>query len=249
MSRSAPALLCSASITPGQNTSIRPACLPVNRLAFCSYTATLRRFFPKTWKKSFQKVCASARSEVSSSHSLAKARARSRISLRLSIRKGSLSRSQRLRAFAQDVQVLRVGEDPVALLAGQFVDDLQVLQGLHGGADGRCTQRQLGGDLRHGQDDASGELVEHEADVAGTLAQACDAFAVARQQGEQVLRGVHGLLGGLGHAVEEETEPAFPVPMHAHGVEPVVVVGTAALEVQTQVQARLAQHALAAQDE
>src|SRR5690606_14220687 len=68
-------------------------------------TATLRRFLPKTWKKSFQKLCASARSEVSPSHSRAKARARSRISLRLSGTCSSPGGSQRLRRIPTAQQV------------------------------------------------------------------------------------------------------------------------------------------------
>src|SRR5690606_780431 len=214
-----PALLCSASITPGQNRSMRPWALPAKRLAFCSYTATLRRFLPKTWKKSFQKLCASARSEVSPSHSRANARARSRISLRLSGTGRSPGCSQRLCPFAEDVQVATVGEDPVPLLAGDLVDDLQILQRAHGGADGGRAERNLRRDLRHAHDDPPRELVEHQSDVAGTTAQSTDPRPVLGQQLEQTLRGVHRLLGGVGHAVEEEPQPAFPVALHAHIVQ------------------------------
>src|SRR3546814_992250 len=62
---------------------MRPWTLLLKRVAFCSNTATRRRLTPKTLKNSFQKLCDSARSDVTSAHSLAKARARARISLRL----------------------------------------------------------------------------------------------------------------------------------------------------------------------
>lgn len=132
-------------------------------------------------------------------------------------------------------------------LSGEFVDDTHVRQCSDRAADRRCTERHLRMDLRHGQHDAACELLEHLADIARAPPQRRDARAILRQQGEQALCRVDRLLRGVGHAIEEEAEPAFPVAARAHAVEHLVVVAAAALEVEAQVQAGLAQHALTEQ--
>ncbi|MCO5124428.1 MAG: hypothetical protein M9915_11885 [Rhizobacter sp.] len=72
---------------PFQKPSMRP-CLslwPARAISTCfSKLATRRRSMPKTWKKAFQKLCASARSEVSADQSLLNAMARDLISFQLS---------------------------------------------------------------------------------------------------------------------------------------------------------------------
>src|SRR5690606_10088342 len=98
----------------------------------------------RAWRsKSFQKLCASARSEVSPSHSRAKARARSRISLRLSGTGSSPGGSQRLRRVPTAQQVEEGAVHVVVVAAHLDLVEQAVCR--------QCVQVAGGGEARHAQ--------------------------------------------------------------------------------------------------
>ena len=68
-----------------------------------------------------------------------------------------------------------------------------------------------------------------------------DARAIVGDEREQLACGCDGLVGDRGDAVEEEVEPALPVALDAHGVEPTVVLFAMPLEEEAQVEERLGQ--------
>ena len=80
-------------------------------------------------------------------------------------------------------------------------------------------------------------------------AQSADAGTVGGQQREEALGSGHRLRGRFGHAVQEKAQPALPFALGAHGVEALVVLRAVLLEVEAQVKAGFAQHALHAKDQ
>ena len=130
-------------------------------------------------------------------------------------------------------------------LAGEFVDDLHVLQCTDRGEDGRRTERQQRLHLRYANQYTARELVEHQPDIAGAGAELGDAVAVLDEQRQPLLRHGHSLLRGVGHAIEKKARPTLPVALCAHRVEAVMVFGAMPFK----IQAGVAQHALMAQDQ
>ncbi|MBK7976281.1 MAG: hypothetical protein IPK07_24435 [Deltaproteobacteria bacterium] len=76
-----------------------------------------------------------------------------------------------------------------------------------------------------------------------------DPAAVVGERGRQRSSGGDGLVGGLSNAVEEEREPSLPVAAHAYALEAVVVLLAALLEIEAQVEDRLAEQSVGAQDQ
>jgi hypothetical protein len=76
---------------------------------------------------------------------------------------------------------------------------------------------------------------------AGAAAGRPDALAVFLEHGGEALGGGEGGVGDLVDAVEEEGHPGLPVAVAAHAVQEVVVGGAVLLEVQAQVEQRLAE--------
>ena len=72
---------------------------------------------------------------------------------------------------------------------------------------------------------------------------------VAFKQVDQAPSSLHGALGRVAHAVGEEREPLLPISRLPHALQQVVVARAVLLEVQGQVQERLPQHPLGAQQQ
>lgn len=97
-----------------------------------------------------------------------------------------------------------------------------------------------------------GPLLERAVDAkrgAGHPARLRRAELIRIEQGQHPVRGRHGRIGSLGHAFQEEEEPRLPVAALAHLVQERVVIRPALLEEEAQVQHRLAQRALAPEQE
>ena len=83
----------------------------------------------------------------------------------------------------------------------------------------------------------------------GHAARLCDPELIRIEQGQHPVRGCHGCIRSLGHALQEEEEPCLPVAALAHLVQERVVIRPALLEEEAQVKHRLAQRALAPEQE
>ena len=74
-------------------------------------------------------------------------------------------------------------------------------------------------------------------------------FAIGGEEHDQPPGGADGAVGRLVDAAQEELEPGLPVAVVPHGVEQPVVLGPVLLEVEAQVEQRLAEHAGVAEEQ
>ena len=79
--------------------------------------------------------------------------------------------------------------------------------------------------------------------------EAADLVAVPVRQVEKLLGRLHRLGGGDDHGLGEKIEPGFPVSGHPHVVEQLVVILAVRLEIEAEVEHRLPQHLLFAQEQ
>jgi hypothetical protein len=67
------------------------------------------------------------------------------------------------------------------------------------------------------------------------------AGAVARNEREELLRRLNSLVGDTANSIEEEVQPALPIPVQTHCVQPAVGLGPVPFEEERQVKERLAE--------
>lgn len=79
-------------------------------------------------------------------------------------------------------------------------------------------------------------------DRSGAVAFGPDPLAVLLEQINDAGRGLEGLVRRFGNPGEEEIKPGLPVAMLAHFLEQTIVVCPACLQIEAEVEQRLAQH-------
>ena len=156
---------------------------------------------------------------------------------------------QRFGTFGEDFDVLAVGVDPIALPAGNFLDDAQALQCVYG-ARGRwkcdiCASSEILDACKR----TTAEFIENPQGIRCSSAQCPDRAGIRLEQVAQAVGGVHGTGRGFGYAFEEEVQPGFPVAFGSAPVEQAVILGSVLLEEEAEVEQWLGKDALGVQDQ
>ena len=76
-----------------------------------------------------------------------------------------------------------------------------------------------------------------------------NALSILREKIGDPHRRVEGLIRGFGDAVEEEFEPRLPGAVLADFLQQAVIVGAMRLQIETEIEKRVAQHAIGAKEE
>ena len=104
-------------------------------------------------------------------------------------------------------------------------------------------------DLRHIEDWALVEVFEDAVSVAGSPPEfPGDTLAVLLAQVQDLAGGFGGLAAHPEYAVDKEVEPALPIAVVAHGLQPLVVFASVLLEVVGEVENGVLEDALCAQE-
>src|SRR5690606_26938854 len=156
-------------------------------------------------------------------------------------------RPHRLRPLAQHREILIVREHPVALAAGDLPHDAERGKDVDGARRGLERYTCAIAEVLQGGEGPGAEHVEHTQSVGGAPAQAPDPLGIGTEEVEQAVGRPHRACGSLADALQEEIEPRLPVAFGADGVQQAVVLRAVLLEVETQVEERLPQHAVVVQ--
>jgi hypothetical protein len=154
--------------------------------------------------------------------------------------------SKRLPALIENLKIAGVGIQSAIAAAGHFVDDAQGRELLEPGIDrGSAGLDEIRGGTG-GEDRMNLQGLVKAKDRCGL---GLEAEAVLLEKIEQPAGAGDGLAGGLDDAGEEEREPLLPIAIQADVLKEFVVGLAVALEVKGEIEERLAEDTLRAENE
>ena len=157
--------------------------------------------------------------------------------------------SERLRSLLKKIQVSVVTEQTIAAASGYLSDDPEAGKAQQGGRDSRSGETALSNQSTNRCNRPSLKRLVNSKGGPGGSTKIPDLAPITPKDFGQRTSGRCCTLGSHADTVRKESNPLFPFPVASHAIEPLVILRPILLEVETQVEKRVSQDPVQAEEQ